>query len=445
MNIKQIIITITLILSSLSAQALSIQGVLRNTDGSTVSNGEKTFLFQVYTVETLGSNVWYETKTLNVINGVYSYTLGDGTSMSDLNFGIEYWLGISIDGAAELTPRTKLTLSPYAIMAQEDGVFDNIFPMSGTVAINNPSPSSVMALDVGGYIRNTVGGNYDVWIQGGPSLSGGTNRNLAILGDVENDKLIINAGGEYTNGTILGSNVGIGTSNPTNKLSVDGDADFTGNVGIGTSDLVYKLAVASNTADVLQLSGGDDESTSLNIRNYTSNDSDGQWYFDPGEGGQIVFGTVAGGTSLIERVNVKGELSVSGKIMAPYMASMTGAWDVRISDTGELFKVSSSRRYKQNINEWYDHKKILNANVKTYQMKEGFGVPGENHIGLIAEELHDLGLNQLVIYDKEKRPDAVFYNRVSLYLLGIVKEQDKELNEMKSRLAALETAMGKLK
>jgi hypothetical protein len=444
MNIKQIIITITLILSTLSAQALSIQGVLRNTDGSTVPNGDKTFVFQVYTVETGGSNVWYENKTLNVINGVYSHTLGSETSMDTLNFGNVYWLGISIDGAAELTPRTKLTLSPYAVIAQVGGG-DNIFPQDGTVAINNSTPSSVMALDVGGYIRNTVGGNYDVWIQGGPSLSGGTNRNLAILGDVENDKLIINAGGEYTNGTILGSNVGIGTSNPTNKLSVDGDADFTGNVGIGTSDLVYKLAVASSTGDVLQLSGGDDESTSLNIRNYTSNDSDGQWYFDPGEGGQIVFGTVAGGTSLIERVNVKGELSVSGKLMAPYMASMSGATNVRISATGELFKESSSRRYKQNINEWNDHRNILNAKVKIYQMKEGYGDPSENHIGLIAEEMHDIGLNHLVIYDQENRPEAVFYNRVSLYLLGIVKEQDKELNEMKSRLAALETAMGKLK
>lgn len=41
-------------------------------------------------------------------------------------------------------------------------------------------------------------------------------------------------------------NVGIGTSSPTNKLSVEGNANFTGNVGIGTASSASKLSVEGN-------------------------------------------------------------------------------------------------------------------------------------------------------------------------------------------------------
>jgi hypothetical protein len=85
-------------------------------------------------------------------------------------------------------------------------------------------------------------------------------------------------------------------------------------------------------------------------------------------------------------------------------------------------------------------------------MKEGFGVPGQNHIGLIAEELHEIGLNHLVIYDKENRPDAVKYKKVSLYLLEVMKEQQNTIEEQakqllihEDRLALLEDAVAELK
>ena len=41
-------------------------------------------------------------------------------------------------------------------------------------------------------------------------------------------------------------NVGIGNSTPANKLSVNGNADFSGNVGIGTTNPTYKLSVNGN-------------------------------------------------------------------------------------------------------------------------------------------------------------------------------------------------------
>jgi hypothetical protein len=225
-------------------------------------------------------------------------------------------------------------------------------------------------------------------------------------------------------------NVGIGTASPSNNLTVAGDADFSGNVGIGTTSPTNKLQVERG-------SGG----YALYLKS-----SDGWGRFGAVNTSYFHFETNRPAFYFYQGITTAGNLEANGRLKPHTVQVDNDGYDVTWNSTNyTIMREGSSRRYKQNINEWDDHRNILNANVKTYQMKEGFGVPDQNHIGLIAEELHDLGLNHLVIYDKEKRPDAVFYNRVSLYLLGIVKEQDKELNEMKSRLAALETAMGKLK
>ncbi|MBI3006169.1 MAG: hypothetical protein HYY49_12245 [Ignavibacteriales bacterium] len=54
--------------------------------------------------------------------------------------------------------------------------------------------------------------------------------------------------------TLMKSNgyVGIGTTSPSNKLTVSGNVDFTGNVGIGTTTPGQKLDIVGNT----QISGG---------------------------------------------------------------------------------------------------------------------------------------------------------------------------------------------
>jgi hypothetical protein len=108
------------------------------------------------------------------------------------------------------------------------GEFDNdILTFNANVGIGTTSPSE--KLDVRGKIRNTQGTTHDVWIQGG-SATTGSERNLAILGtdNDSGDKLYINYNGEYTGGTIINGNVGIGTTTPTQKLEVAGDGKFTG-------------------------------------------------------------------------------------------------------------------------------------------------------------------------------------------------------------------------
>jgi len=101
-----LILTIVIAFNFISAQFLSIQGVLRNEDGSTVEDGVKSFRFTVYDAESGGNEVWQEIKDqMQITNGVYTHTLGSIEDFSDadpaFDYSQEYWLAIKIDNGPE--------------------------------------------------------------------------------------------------------------------------------------------------------------------------------------------------------------------------------------------------------------------------------------------------------------------------------------------------------
>jgi len=116
--------------SELHAQAsLSIQGILKKSNGVAVEDGTYSITFRLYTDQTGGSAIWTEMQSgVEVSSGIYSTILGN---TNDLNvpFDTVYYLGVTI-GSSELTPRIQLTSAPYALSLI--GV-NNQFPSSGLV------------------------------------------------------------------------------------------------------------------------------------------------------------------------------------------------------------------------------------------------------------------------------------------------------------------------
>ncbi len=139
------LVVMVLSFSIATGQTLSIQGVIRDNTGASVADASHSLTFNLYTVETGGGVAWSEVQNLAVVNGVYSANLGAVNSLAGLDFNVQYWLGISIDGAEELVPRTKLALSPYAIAASVTGG-SNIIPQSGNVGVGTPVPRSLFSL-----------------------------------------------------------------------------------------------------------------------------------------------------------------------------------------------------------------------------------------------------------------------------------------------------------
>lgn len=136
---------------SFQAQTLSIQGVVKNSDGTAAPDGDYEITFSLYTVETGGSNVWEETQNeIEVKGGTYSALLGGSVSFPAFTEAA-YYLGISIEGGQELQPRSQLTAAPFALSLIGD---DNIFPNTGNVGIGTNSPDKKLhVVASAGWIR----------------------------------------------------------------------------------------------------------------------------------------------------------------------------------------------------------------------------------------------------------------------------------------------------
>lgn len=103
-------------------QTMSYQGVLKDPSGTLVS-GTHTLTFKIYdTPGGPGAALWDETHTgVNIAGGIFNVTLGASTSSPKpliLAFDKQYYLGVSVDGGQEMTPRVTLASSPYALNAQ---------------------------------------------------------------------------------------------------------------------------------------------------------------------------------------------------------------------------------------------------------------------------------------------------------------------------------------
>ena len=101
-------------LSSQVPKTISYQGVLSDAEGEPLSDGQYVLGFALYDDAIAGNLLWEEDINTLVEGGVFSVILGESEAL-ELPFDQAYWLGISIDGGEELSPRTALTAAPYSL------------------------------------------------------------------------------------------------------------------------------------------------------------------------------------------------------------------------------------------------------------------------------------------------------------------------------------------
>ena len=118
-----------------------------------------------------------------------------------------------------------------------------------------------------------------------------------------------------------------------------------------------------------------------------------------------------------------------------YSQSVTGR-AVNASSGNALGTTSSTRRKKENIVPYVDEEnKILSISPVTFDYKTGVLIPEQeserfNHFGMVAEDLHDAGLNHLVHYDAEGQCDGIDYAMLSVELLGVIKNLETRIKNL---------------
>lgn len=102
---------------------INYQGMLTDNGGYAV-NGTLVMTFSLYDVTTGGTDLWSETKTITVTDGIYSAILGDSIPI-DLPFDTPYYLGVTVSGDNEMLPRQPMSTAPTVMFAgQANAVTD---------------------------------------------------------------------------------------------------------------------------------------------------------------------------------------------------------------------------------------------------------------------------------------------------------------------------------
>ena len=110
------------------------------------------------------------------------------------------------------------------------------------------------------------------------------------------------------------------------------------------------------------------------------------------------------------------------------------------TSTNELTASGSSRRYKENIRSFLKGvDEIYNINPVTFTYIER---PEETKpvLGLIAEDLDEIGLTELVNYNKDNLPESIDYDKINVLLINQIKNLKSRNDEINRRISLLETA-----
>lgn len=231
-----------------------------------------------------------------------------------------------------------------------------------------------------------------------------------------------------------GGTINLGSSASASPTTLWGKTNVkaAGDVSLSTGG--YSLAVGDTSAVHMRLDGNEiqvvDGATGLagpiNINNNGS-----------GLSGQINLG--GGSSTAYSHIKSYGVFnftpSSSGRL-AVYIQNFSNGDEYKIGS------ISSSLRYKQDVKPIEcDLSKILEMTPVEFRWKSevaSFGDSAGTDIGFIAEQAEELGLTHLYMVDEEGKPEAIFYERIPVYLFQVVKNQQEQIKSLETRLAALE-------
>jgi hypothetical protein len=226
--------------------------------------------------------------------------------------------------------------------------------------------------------------------------------NVGIGTTAPASKLSVNGGGSF-----VGS-VGIGTTSPSNTLSVSGTANITGNVGIGTTSPTTALAIRTSgtnstvgQAAAAAFSIGNTDGTVGRTTEIQLAAPSGQVLsgfssimggYNSGTGGYwgdlgIFTKAAHSGTVPTEKIRITGSGSVGiGTTSPSYLLHVNGS----VAGVG-AYNQLSDERYKKDIDDISDSlEKVLAIHGVTYKWIDEERYGSETQIGVLAQEIEKI-------------------------------------------------------
>lgn len=220
----------------------------------------------------------------------------------------------------------------------------------------------------------------------------------------------------------------VGTTNPT-RLSLEGPS--VGNAG---GAWIYSNAHIQLDATT---------NARMDAGNAIVIDSGAGTFIDAGSQATITSGTqtvVNSGSNILLNTG-------SGNHVFVDHTTTGNAANCFIATNGAIQRSTSSRRYKRDIEDLtVDPDVVLELRPRTWRDRlevENDPDTETRHVGFIAEELDELGLDQFVIYDDDG-PEAIAYDRLTAALIPTLRAQRDRLDDQAREIAELRETVATL-
>lgn len=152
-------------------------------------------------------------------------------------------------------------------------------------------------------------------------------------------------------------------------------------------------------------------------------------------------------TVTAEAITSLGSLGV----MKPGRGTSSTANAIIESGTGLIRMTASSRRYKQEIEDWSPTAEdVLKLRPRSWREKPGLrpDMPDyqdpNRYVGFIAEEVADAGLEELVVYAEDERgeygPDNLNYDRIPAAQQVVLVDHEERIAALEARIEEMENA-----
>jgi len=145
------------------------------------------------------------------------------------------------------------------------------------------------------------------------------------------------------------------------------------------------------------------------------------------------------------RIETDGEDSAfvvdgtDGDIYMEGLGTGTGTQLSRLANTDEIVEESSSMRFKDDIEDWYvSVRDVMKLKPRQWVWNEESSMPPNFHdYGMVAEEVYEV-IPEAVTYNDKGQIQSWDAKTLATYLVGVVQDQQKQINALEERVTALE-------
>ncbi|UBV41089.1 phage tail spike protein [Staphylococcus xylosus] len=137
-----------------------------------------------------------------------------------------------------------------------------------------------------------------------------------------------------------------------------------------------------------------------------------------------------------------------------YNRTYSASANVHVTSYGTLGRATSASKYKLSIEKQFKNEEeqikhsnsILNLDMKSWFDKEESEITAKEcennecfsadafqlkrHVGLVAEDIEKIGLEEHVVYDEDGEIEGIEYDRLWVHLIPIIKKQQKQIEKL---------------